>query len=150
MFNADAYHVGGLGPWSCLVIASQITWKVNWDHCAKYIMFVCFFLFGKQMAKFVQKQVCLFLSAACTSARKPVEERFFWWWPSSSWPLFCQQQPTTSSSCPLFVPAQVYALLGLNHYSLQMAQIWFFLKHKQCCSKKYINYIVLYQPTEIL
>ena len=38
--------------------------------------------------------------------------------------LSCQPPPTSSSS-PLFVPAQVYALLGLNHHSLQMTYEFF-------------------------
>ena len=42
--------------------------------------------------------------------------------------LSCQPPPTISSS-PLFVRAQVYALLGLNHHSLQMTYEFFRLKY---------------------
>ena len=41
--------------------------------------------------------------------------------------------PTTSSTCPLFVLAQVYALLSLNHRRLQMEyniSFYKFIKHK--------------------
>ena len=122
---------------------------------------------GSQMTWRVQKTFTLvqklqnlfqtwwvFLSAGCTSPRKPVDERFFRW-PSSTqfnlvqpllgsllllhlWKedsssdsvqlLSCQPPPTSSSS-PLFVPAQVYALLGLNHHSLQMTYEFFRLKY---------------------
>ena len=43
----------------------------------------------------------------------------------------------SSSSCPLFVLAQVYALLGLNHHSLQMK--YEFLLTQIQSSKNYSN-----------
>ena len=72
-------------------------------------------------SKFVPRQVCV------SERILHFPEKRFLWWPSSSWPP--PFLPTTSSTCPLFVLAQVYALLSLNHRSLPMEYHIFFYKY---------------------
>ena len=84
-------------------------------------------IFESQVPKWLEEYISLwcrnckiwarwmFLSAGCTSPRKPVDGRFFWW-PSSSWPLFCQEQFKLSSFLPRAV--QVVPFLSWHKFTL--------------------------------